>query len=124
MFSAAYLAEVFRGGLQAITRGQYEAAHALSLSKWQTLTRVVLPQALRITIPATASLFIGAVKETSLVSIVNVYDLTGTLRMALSEAEWRPYFVEMYIMVSAVYLTIGLSIASYGRYLERRYALK
>lgn len=63
-------------------------------------------------------------KDTALVSIVNVYDLTGTLRLAMGDAEWRPFFVEMYIMVSAVYLTIGLSIAQYGRYLERRYALK
>lgn len=124
MFSTAYLAEVFRGGLQAVTRGQYEAAHALSLNKWQTLTSVVLPQALRITIAPTTSLFIGAVKDTSLVAIVNIYDLTGTLRLAMGDAEWRPYFVEMYIMVSAVYLTIGLSLAWYGRYLERRYALR
>jgi general L-amino acid transport system permease protein len=124
MFAAAYLAEVFRGGLQAVTRGQYEAAHALGLNKWQTLTRIVLPQALRITIAPTASLFIGTVKDTSLVSIVNVYDLTGTLRLAMGDAEWRPFSVEMYVMVSAIYLTIGLSIASYGRYLERRYALK
>ncbi|HXX82951.1 MAG TPA: amino acid ABC transporter permease [Casimicrobiaceae bacterium] len=123
MFAAAYLAEVFRGGLQAVTRGQYEASHALGLSKWQTLTRVVLPQALRITIAPTASLFIGTVKDTALVSIVNIYDLTGTLKLAM-DAEWRPYSVEMYIMVSAIYLAIGLSIATYGRYLERRYALK
>jgi general L-amino acid transport system permease protein len=58
------------------------------------------------------------------VSIVNVYDMTGTLKLAMSDSEWRPFFVEMYIMVSAVYLTIGLSLAQYGRYLERRYALK
>jgi general L-amino acid transport system permease protein len=124
MFAAAYLAEVFRGGLQAVTRGQYEAAHALSFNKWQTLTRVVLPQALRITIAPTASFFIGTVKDTTLVSIVNVYDLTGTLKLAMGDSEWRPFSVEMYVMVSAIYLTIGLSIASYGRYLERRYALK
>jgi len=124
MFAAAYLAEVFRGGLQAVTRGQHEAAHALGLNKWQTLTRVVLPQALRITIAPTASLFIGTVKDTTLVSIVNVYDLTGTLKLAMGDSDWRPFSVEMYVMVSAIYLTIGLSIASYGRYLERRYALK
>jgi general L-amino acid transport system permease protein len=110
--------------LQAVTRGQYEAAHALGLNKWQTLIRVVLPQALRITIAPTASLFIGTVKDTTLVSIVNVYDLTGTLKLAMGDSDWRPFSVEMYVMVSAIYLTIGLSIASYGRYLERRYALK
>jgi general L-amino acid transport system permease protein len=124
MFCAAYLAEVFRGGLQAVTRGQYEAAHALGLNKWQMLTRVVLPQSLRITIAPTTNLFIGAVKDTSLVAIVNIYDLTGTLRLAMGDSDWRPYFVEMYIMVSAVYLTIGLTLVQYGRYLERRYALK
>ncbi|MEP9374688.1 amino acid ABC transporter permease [Mesorhizobium sp. KR1-2] len=124
LFAAAYQAEVVRAGLQAIPAGQLEAAHALSLSKWQTLTRIVLPQALRTTIPPTASLLIGTVKDTSLVAIVNVYDLTGTLRLAQGDAQWRPYFPEMYLMVSAIYLAIGLSIASYGRYLERRYALK
>lgn len=124
MFCAAYLAEVFRGGLQGIAKGQYEAAHALGLNKLQTLTQIVLPQALRITIAPIASLFIGAVKDTSLVSIVNIYDLTGTLKLALGDADWRPFFVEMYLMVGIIYLIIGLSIAKYGRYLERRYALK
>lgn len=124
MFCAAYLAEVFRGGLQAIKQGQIEAAHALSLSRWQTLTRVVLPQALRITIAPIASLLIGTVKDTSLVMIVNVYDLTGSLKLALADSEWQRYSIELYLMVSAIYLTIGLSIATYGRYLERRYAPK
>jgi general L-amino acid transport system permease protein len=123
IFCAAYLAEVFRGGLQAIGSGQYEAAHALGLTKWQTLRRIVLPQALRITIAPTASLFIGAVKDTSLVAIVNIYDLTGTLKLAMGDAAWRPFFVEIYLMVSLIYLAAGLAIAKYGRYLEGRYAL-
>lgn len=123
LFCSAYLAEVFRGGLQAIGIGQYEAAHALGLTRWQALRRIVLPQAMRITIPPTASLFIGAVKDTSLVAIVNLYDLTGTLRLAMGDATWRPFFVEMYLVVSLIYLAIGFSIAKYGRYLERRYAL-
>ncbi|HEY1392152.1 MAG TPA: amino acid ABC transporter permease, partial [Methylibium sp.] len=94
MFCSAYLAEVVRGGLQAIGTGQYEAAHALGFTKWQMLTRIVLPQAMRITIAPTASLFIGAVKDTSLVAIVNLYDLTGTLRLAMGDSSWRPFFVE------------------------------
>jgi general L-amino acid transport system permease protein len=118
------MAEIVRGGLQAIGKGQGEAAHALNLSKWHSLTRIIMPQALRITIPSLASLFIGTVKDTSLVTIVNLYDLTGTLRLAQGDVVWRPYFVEMYLMVSAIYIAIGLAIASYGRYLERRYALK
>ncbi|HJV61894.1 MAG TPA: amino acid ABC transporter permease [Albitalea sp.] len=124
MFCSAYLAEVFRGGLQAVPRGQLEAAHALGLNRWQTLTRVVLPQALRITIAPTTNNFIGAVKDTSLVAIVNIYDMTGTLRLAMSDPQWQPFFVEMYLVVSAVYLAIGMSIAQYGRYLTRRYALR
>lgn len=122
-FTAAYLAEVFRGGLQAIPRGQYEAAHALGLTRWQALRLVVLPQALRITIAPTVSTFIGAVKDTSLVSIVNIYDLTGALKLALGDSAWRPFFVEMYVLVSAIYLVIGLGIARYGRFLEQRYAI-
>lgn len=122
-FSAAYLAEVYRGGLQAITKGQYEAAHALSLSRWQTLKLVILPQAARMTIPPATSHFIGVLKDTSLVAIVNIYDLTGSLKMALTNPEWRPYFVEAYFVVSTIYLVLGLSIVRYGRFLEQRYAL-
>mgnify|MGYP001275684999 CR=1 FL=1 len=122
-FSAAYLAEVYRGGLQAITKGQSEAAHALSLSRWQSLKLIILPQAARLTIPPATSHFIGVLKDTSLVAIVNIYDLTGSLKMALTNPDWRPYFVEAYIVVSAIYLVLGLSIVRYGRFLEHRYAL-
>ncbi len=124
LFSAAYLAEVFRGGLQSVVKGQYEAAYALGLTRWQALTRIILPQALRVTIGPVASNFIGAVKDTSLVAIVNIYDMTGALKLAMGDPEWRPFFVEMYVLVSAVYLLIGIGIAQYGRFLERRYALK
>lgn len=123
-FSGAYLAEVFRGGLQAVPRGQILAAQAIGLTHWQTLRYVVLPQALRITIPPTISNFIGAIKDTSLVAIVNIYDMTGSLKMAMSDSTWLPYFVEMYMVVCGVYLAIGLGIAQYGRFLEQRYALK
>lgn len=122
-FEAAYLAEVFRGGLQSIPRGQYEAAQALGLTRAQALRLVVLPQALRLTIAPTTSNVIGMLKNTSLVAIVNVYDLTGALKLALGDAQWRPFFVEMYLLVCAIYLAIGLAIAHYGRFLERRYAL-
>ena len=122
-FSAAYLAEVYRGGLQTIARGQGEAAHALSLSRWQALKLVILPQAARLTIPPATSHFIGVLKDTSLVAIVNIYDLTGSLKMALTNPDWRPYFVEAYLVVSVIYLALGLSIVRYGRFLENRYAL-
>jgi general L-amino acid transport system permease protein len=123
LFLSAYLAEVFRGGLQAIAQGQYEAAQALSLSRWQMLRHIVLPQALRITIPPTTSHFIGAVKDTSLVAIVNIYDLTGSLKMAISDPVWHPFAPEMYIVVCAIYLAFGWLISRYGRFLETRFAL-
>lgn len=123
-FIAAYLAEVFRGGLQSVNTGQLEAAHALGLSKWQALRWIVLPQALRVTIASTVNIFIGAIKDTSLVMIVNIYDLTGSLKLAMSDPQWRPYFVEMYLIVGTLYLFMGFGLALYGRFLERRYALK
>ncbi len=118
LFAAAYLAEVFRGGLQAITRGQYEAAHALGLSKFQTLSRVIIPQALRLTLGPTINIVIGLLKDTALVSIVNLFDLTGSLKLALSSPDWQIFFVEAYIFVSAIYLALGIGISRYGRFLE------
>lgn len=123
LFLAAYLAEVFRGGLQAIAKGQYEAAQALSLTRWQTYSHVILPQALRITLPPTTTHFIGAVKDTSLVAIVSLYDLTGSLKMAISDAVWHRFAPEMYLVVCAIYLVFGWIISRYGRFLESRYAL-
>src|SRR5260221_6659382 len=80
----------------------------------QVLRHVALPQALRVTIAPTVSNFIGAVKDTSLVAIVNIYDITGSLKMAMSDPHWIAYFVEMYMVVCTVYLLIGLGIARYG----------
>jgi general L-amino acid transport system permease protein len=123
MFEAAYFAEVIRGGLQAVPKGQYEAAQALGLGTAQTMRLIVLPQALRFTIPPTVSNVIGVLKNTSLVAVVNVFDLTGALKMALAVPEWKAFHVELYALVVAVYLALGLTIAAYGRFLERRYAM-
>lgn len=123
LFLAAYLSEVFRGGLQAIAKGQYEAAQALSLSRWQTLRHIVLPQVLRITLPPITTHFIGAVLDTSLVAIVSLYDLTGSLKMAISDATWHQFAPEMYLVVCMIYLVFGWLISRYGRFLESRYAL-
>ncbi len=122
-FEAAYIAEVVRGGLQAIPRGQYEAAQALGLTRLQALRLVVLPQALRLVIGPTANNIIGVIKNTSLVAIVNVYDLTGALKLSLADPTWKIFFIEQYLLVCAVYLLLGILIASYGRFLEQRYAL-
>lgn len=120
-FEAAYFAEIVRGGLQAIPRGQYEAAHALGLTPLQAIRQIVLPQALRLTIPPTVNNVIGVIKNTSLVAVVNVFDLTGSLKMALAAPEWKLFHVEMYVMVVGVYLALGILISAYGRFLERRY---
>lgn len=122
-FEAAYIAEVVRGGLQAIPRGQYEAAQALGLTRLQALRLVVLPQALRLVIGPTANNIIGVIKNTSLVAIVNVYDLTGALKLSLADPTWKVFFIEQYLLVCAVYLLLGIVIASYGRFLEQRYAV-
>ena len=124
LFTSAFLAEIWRGCVESIGRGQWEAAESLAMSRLEVLRHVVLPQALRVTIAPTVSNFIGAVKDTSLVAIVNIYDITGSLKMAMSDPHWIAYFVEMYMVVCAVYLLIGLGIARYGRFLESRYALQ
>jgi general L-amino acid transport system permease protein len=92
LFAAAYMAEVIRGGLQAIPKGQLEAAATLGLSYWQTQRKIVLPQALAMVVPGIMNSFIAIFKDTSLVTIVSLYELTGSLGLALnSDADWRPF---------------------------------
>jgi len=119
LFTAAYLAEVVRGGLQAVPKGQIEAAQALGLSYWQTTRKIVLPQALRIVVPAIMNTFIGAFKDTSLVTIVSLYDLTGALQLALGDANWRKFFLEGQLFVAAVYFVFCFAMSRYSRWIER-----
>ena len=88
LFSAAYMAEVVRGGLQAIGKGQYEGAMALGLSYWQTMRKIVLPQALKISIPNIVSTFIGLFKDTTLVLIIGMFDLLGIITSGTQDAKW------------------------------------
>jgi general L-amino acid transport system permease protein len=118
MFAAAYLAEVFRGGLQAIPKGQYEAADAMSLSYWQSMGLIVLPQALKITIPAQVNTFIGMFKDTSLVLIVGIFDLMFTMRVAINDLEWRSYYVEGMVFVAVIYFVFCFSMSKYSQWLE------
>ena len=98
LFAAAYMAEIVRGGLQAIPRGQLEAAAALGLGYWQTQVKIVLPQALATVVPSLMNNFIAIFKDTSLVTIVSLYELTGALGLALnSDVEWRPFKIEAYL---------------------------
>jgi general L-amino acid transport system permease protein len=115
LFSAAYVAENVRGGLQAIPAGQVEAAQAIGLRSWQTNLYVVLPQALRITIPANVGLFISLLKDTTLVSIIGLLELLGVGRAVLAQPEWLGASFEVYTFVAAVFFVLcyALSQASY-----------
>eukprot|EP01036_Dinobryon_divergens_P009254 gene9254-12367_t len=119
LFTAAYLAEVVRGGLQALPKGQVEAAQSLGLGYWQTTFKVVLPQALRLVVPATMNTFIGAFKDTSLVTIVSLYDLTGALQLALGDADWRKFFFEGQLFVAASYFVFCYAMSRYSLWIER-----
>ncbi len=115
LFSAAYVAENVRGGLQAIPAGQIEAAQAIGLRSWQTNLFIVLPQALRITIPANVGLFISLLKDTTLVAIVGLLELLGIGRAVLAQPEWLGTSFEVYVFVGAVFFVLcyTLSQASY-----------
>lgn len=119
LFSAAYLAEVVRGGLQAIPKGQIEAAQSLGLSYWQAQRKIVLPQALAMVVPGIMNSFIAIFKDTSLVTIVSLYELTGALGMALnSDANWRPFKIEGYLFITAIYFVFCFSMSRYSLWIE------
>ena len=119
LFTAAYLAEVVRGGLQSIPRGQYEAAEALGLSYWQRMRQVVLPQALTITIPSQVNTFIGLFKDTTLVVVIGVFDFFTTLRAALGDANWLGFATEAYLFAAGVYFILCFAMSRYSQRLER-----
>jgi general L-amino acid transport system permease protein len=124
LFAAAYLAEVVRGGLQAIPSGQVEAAESLGLSYWQTQRKIVLPQALGLVVPGIMNSFIAMFKDTSLVTIVSLYELTGALNIALnSDANWRPFKIEGYIFIALIYFAFCFAMSRYSLWVERRVGL-
>ena len=120
LFAAAYEAEVIRGGLQAVPKGQLEAGDALGLSYWHKTSFITLPQALKLVIPPLVNTFIGFFKDTSLVVIIGMFDLLGTARLASADAVWRPFYVEGLLFVAAIYFVFCFTMASYSRRLERR----
>ena len=119
LFTAAYLAEVIRGGLQSIQRGQYEAAEALGLSYWQRTRQVILPQALTITIPSQVNTFIGLFKDTTLVVVIGVFDFFTTLRAALGDSNWLGFATEAYLFAAGVYFLLCFAMSRYSQRLER-----
>jgi len=122
LFAAAYLAEIVRGGLQAVPRAQYDAADALGFSYGQKMLYVILPQALRIAIPPLVNSFIGFFKDTSLVLIIGLFDLLSTVKVALTEPAWSGFGVEAYLFASLVYFVFCYAMSRYSRALEREYA--
>jgi len=122
LFSSAYLAEIVRGGLQAVPQEQTEAAATLGLGWWGTQQRIVLPQALRTVLPALTGHAIGLLKDTSLVMVIGLHELTGGLSLSLGgDPVWRPFYFEAYLFVGAVYALLCLVLSRLGLHLEQRW---
>ena len=124
LFSAAYMAEVIRGGLQALPKGQTEAAATLGLTYWQTQRMIVLPQALATVVPSIMNTFIGLFKDTSLVTIVSLYELTGAMSLALNgDSDWRPFKIECYLFIAVIYFIFCFAMSRYSMWIEERTAV-
>ncbi len=120
LFQSAYMAEVVRGGLQALDKGQYEAADALGLTYWQKMNLVVLPQALKIMIPGIVNTTISLWKDTSLVVIIGLLEVLGQVRQALADPEWLGFPAEGYVFAALTFWIFCFSMSRFSQYLERR----
>jgi len=122
LFASAYMAEVIRGGLQAIPRGQYEAAASLGLGYWKRMGFIVLPQALKHVIPGIVNIFISLFKDTSLVSIVGIFDLLNTIQAGTSDTNWfsPTQATTGYIFAAIIYWIFCFSMSRYSLFMERR----
>jgi general L-amino acid transport system permease protein len=116
------MAEVVRGGLQAIPRGQYEGAQALGLSYWQMTRLIILPQALKIVIPGIVNSFISLFKDTSLVLIIGIFDLLGIVQLGFNDPNWAAPTVPPtgYLFAAAIYWAFCFSMSRYSMFIERR----
>jgi general L-amino acid transport system permease protein len=118
LFAGAYLAEVIRGGLQAVPSGQHEAADALGLSYWRKNGLIILPQAIRHVIPPLVNTFIAFFKDTSLVLIIGIFDLLTTAKTAIVDPAWQSFSVEVYLFVGLIYFAFCFAMSRYSRHLE------
>src|SRR6266481_7683438 len=118
LFAGAYLAEVMRGGLQAVPRGQHEAAEALGLSYWKKNGLIILPQAIRHVIPPLVNTFIAFFKDTSLVLIIGIFDLLTTAKTAIIDPAWQSFSVEVYLFVGLIYFAFCFAMSRYSWHLE------
>ena len=120
LFSSAYIAEVVRGGLQAVAKGQYEAADSMGLTYWQSMRLIVLPQALKISIPGIVNTFIGLYKDTTLVIIIGLLDVLGVMKSALADPKWNGLAVEVYIYTAVFFFISCFAMSRYSLYLEKK----
>ena len=120
LFQAAYMAETIRGGLQTIPQGQFYAADSLGLNRFQVYVYIILPQAFVTIIPAFVNSLLSTFMDTSLVTIVSMYDLTGSLRLALGDPNWRNFFLEGYLFIAIIYFVFSFIMSRYSIWLEKR----
>ena len=120
LFASAYMAEVVRGGLQGIPKGQFEAAAALGLGFWKSTALVILPQALKLVIPGIVNTFIGLFKDTSLVLIIGLFDLLGSIQAANADPNWLGFSTEGYVFAGCIYWVFCFSMSRYSQWLERK----
>jgi len=120
LFSAAYMAEVVRGGLQAIPKGQYEGAMALGLSFWRMMYLIVLPQALKLVIPGIVNTFIGLFKDTTLVYIIGLFDFLGMVQLAGTNPDWLGFLVTGYTFAAIVFWVFCFGMSRYSIHVEKK----
>jgi len=120
LWQSAYMAEVIRGGLQAIPRGQYEAADALGLGYWKKTGLIILPQALKMVIPGIVNTFIALFKDTTLVLIIGLFDILGTVQSTITDPAWQNVAVEGYVFVAFCFWVFCFGISRYSQNLERK----
>ena len=121
LFQSAYVAEVVRGGLQALPKGQYEAAESLALGYWKTQGLVILPQALKLVIPGLVNTIIALFKDTSLVIIIGLFDLFSSVQQATVDPTWLGMSTEGYVFAALIYWIFCFSMSRYSQHLEKRF---
>jgi len=120
LFQSAYMAEVIRGGLAALPQGQYEAADALGLNYWKATRLIIMPQALKISIPGIVNSFIGLFKDTTLVSVIGLLDPVGLLNPIRADSNWNGIVWELYVFVALFFWVFCFSMSRYSMYLENK----
>ena len=121
LFQSAYIAEVIRGGLQAIPKGQYEASEAMGLSYWQSMGLIILPQALKISIPNIVGSFISLFKDTTLVLIIGLFDMLAMVTLTATDADWLGFETEGYVFITFIYWAFCFSMSKYAQSVENRF---